>query len=796
MNQERRDILIQEYLNGSLNSEQARELLEAMEQSAELRRNFYEQATTDLMLKKMSEPAAEVSKIMRALAQPAVEEPKSQVVESHGTSWLKVAAIWLISCGTLTLLLIRDEPGPSKQAPAKITSLEKTEVQQQDQPFLAPPSEMTLKMEDRGPDMEEAPTELQKMASEAGAARAMGEVMPEDIAPPAAQGAELAEHKGSMHVDALPAAKSEPVKDQTRAMAPVTASNSMNKGMKQLDEVSPAPEPAAEALLVEAVEVAESENSGNPAQFLALGYASISKDTLKSEGEKFQSDFKNTGEKQQLRLMSEVQPEVSDETYTHHPENKSTLVADQPVSTFSIDVDTASYANARRFLNDGRLPPPDAVRVEEFINYFSYDYPDPTDHEPFSASMELAECPWNRDHLLVSIGLQGRRDVSRKSIGSNLVILMDVSGSMNDPDKLPLLKRGLEMLVRELTGDDRVAIVAYAGSSGVVLDPTPGHEKQKILRALESLRPGGSTHGSSGIRLAYQLASDHFIRGGVNRVILASDGDFNVGITDRGELIRFIEEQRQSGVFLSVLGFGTGNLQDATMESLADKGNGSYHYIDSEREARKVLVEELNATLVTIAKDVKLQVEFNPERVREYRLIGYENRHLADRDFDDDKKDAGEIGAGHSVTALYEIVLNDGLKGLRYAKKTEAGLGEHADELLQLKLRYKEPEADASQLRVFVLKAKEAPPGKGSQNLRFAAATAALAQILRGSGQLGAYSLQEVLSLAEEALGEDIGEYRREFLELVRRAAELKGETAGDNPRDSRYPRWPRSRER
>ncbi len=344
------------------------------------------------------------------------------------------------------------------------------------------------------------------------------------------------------------------------------------------------------------------------------------------------------------------------EAYAPIVENNFESVWQQPLSTFSIDVDTASYANVRRFLNQTSMPPAEAVRIEEMLNYFHYDYAPPQDNVPFAAHTAVADCPWAPAHRLVRVALKGREIAVDKRPASNLVFLLDVSGSMQDPNKLPLVKEGLRLLVGKLDENDRVAIVVYAGASGLALPSALGSDKQKIMQAIDALVAGGSTNGASGIQLAYDTAVANFVRGGANRVILATDGDFNVGITDPDQLVALIKEKAASGIFLSVLGFGMGNLKDATLEQLADKGNGNYAYIDSLAEARKVLVEQLSGTLVTIAKDVKIQIEFNPARVQSYRLIGYENRILAKEDFNDDKKDAGEIGAGHTVTALYEVV--------------------------------------------------------------------------------------------------------------------------------------------
>jgi len=472
------------------------------------------------------------------------------------------------------------------------------------------------------------------------------------------------------------------------------------------------------------------------------------------------------------------------ERYDHFAENRFLRTADAPLSTFSIDVDTASYANVRRFLAGGRRPPRDAVRIEELVNYFRYASPRPEGDDPFSVTAEAAECPWRPGHRLVRIGLEGR-DVARDARpAGNLVFLVDVSGSMGDPDKLPLVKQALLMLVDELTENDRVAIVTYAGDAGLKLPPTSGDQKATIRAAIESLSSGGSTHGSAGIELAYEQAAERFIPGGANRVILATDGDLNVGVTDDAALVDLITRKAKGGTFLTVLGFGQGNLQDEKMEKLADNGNGLYAYIDGVREARKVLVEQLTGSTITIAKDVKIQVEFNPAVVASYRLLGYENRALADEDFRDDTKDAGEIGAGHGVTALYEVQLVDdpaptagrGAEPLKYGRnepEPEAAtpLDEAASrELLTVKLRFKQPEGDTSRLVEVPLADAGGGFDTASADLRFAAAVAAFGMILRGSEHAGDATLPLVARIAGAALGEDAGGYRAEFLDLVRRA--------------------------
>jgi Ca-activated chloride channel family protein len=469
------------------------------------------------------------------------------------------------------------------------------------------------------------------------------------------------------------------------------------------------------------------------------------------------------------------------EAYDRIYENPFRRVLDNPLSTFSIDVDTASYANVRRFLNGGRLPPPDAVRIEEFVNYFTYDYEPPFGPEPFATHVEVAGCPWNLDHRLLRIGLKGKEVPQDIRPPSNLVFLLDVSGSMNRPEKLPLLKKSMQMLVEHLTEIDRVAIVVYAGASGLVLPSTSCGDKQTLLDALERLKAGGSTHGSAGIQLAYEVATDNFIKDGVNRVILCTDGDFNVGITDRGQLIRLIEEKAESGVFLSVLGFGAGNLKDSTMEQLADKGNGNYSYIDTLREGEKVLVEQMEGTLVTIAKDVKIQIEFNPAQILAYRLIGYENRMLKKEDFNDDTKDAGEIGAGHTVTALYELITSDrpedvgipDVDPLKYQKRGGLTSAAGSLEILTLKLRYKEPDGDTSKLIEQPVTDSFAEYSQASGDFKFAASVAAFGMILRNSEHKGNATLEMVAELAYEGMGADAEGYRAEFLELVKKADQL-----------------------
>jgi len=477
-------------------------------------------------------------------------------------------------------------------------------------------------------------------------------------------------------------------------------------------------------------------------------------------------------------------PGWAGDRYSPIVENPFQEVKNAPLSTFSIDVDTASYSKVRMYLmQQGVLPRPDAVRIEELVNYFTYEYDPPTDDRPFAAHLEVAECPWTPAHRLVRVGIKGKEIDRDQRPSSNLVFLLDVSGSMNQPNKLPLVKQGMKMLVDQLNENDSVAIVVYAAATGLVLEPTTGDHKQVILDALDRLHAGGSTNGGAGIQLAYQTALDHFIRGGVNRVILCTDGDFNVGVTGTDELVRMAEQNAKTGVFLSVLGFGMGNHNDAMLEQISGKGNGNYAFIDTEPEARKVLVEQMAGTLVTIAKDVKIQVEFNPQQVSAYRLIGYENRILAAQDFNDDKKDAGEIGAGHTVTALYEIVpagtASDvrppPVDDLRYQTQGAANEAAQSGELLTLKIRYKQPDGDTSTKLEFPARDEGRRFGQASQDFRFAAAVASFGMLLRDSQYKGNATYAGVLETATEAASGDTTGYREEFLKMVARARELTG---------------------
>jgi Ca-activated chloride channel family protein len=508
------------------------------------------------------------------------------------------------------------------------------------------------------------------------------------------------------------------------------------------------------------------------------------------------------------------QQDWNTESYSTIHENGFKDVLHNPLSTFSIDVDRASYSNVRRFINMGQQPPVDAVRIEEMINYFSYDYPEPDGEHPFSVTTTLSTCPWNTGHQLLHIGLQGKHIDKENLPPSNLVFLVDVSGSMNAPNKLQLLKSAFRLLVNELRPQDRVAMVVYAGAAGLVLESTPGNRKTEILEAMDKLQAGGSTAGGAGLKLAYKTAEEHFREEGNNRIILATDGDFNIGQSSDAEMERLIEQKREKGIFITVLGFGMGNYKDSKMETIADKGNGNYAYIDNVQEANKVLVSEFGGTLFTIAKDVKFQIEFNPARVKGYRLVGYENRLLNDEDFNDDTKDAGEMGAGHTVTALYELIpagaegeivdidplkyqSDRGVRGsngnndvlsagnnvrtdrtgqARTNRKTDhsGNSGEpYADELMTIKLRYKQPDGTTSTKVEIPVKGKLQKFDDTPDDFRFAAAVAEYGMILRGSDYLEQGSLADVLEMARGARGTDEEGYRGEFIRIVRTTESL-----------------------
>jgi Ca-activated chloride channel family protein len=517
-------------------------------------------------------------------------------------------------------------------------------------------------------------------------------------------------------------------------------------------------EPKKVKVTGEKLDVALKINENALAEVVVVGYGIQSKEML-------------TGSVQSVR--SGFVPSV--EEYTSSRENSFLYVQDKPLSTFSIDVDAASYSNMRRFVNQGQLPPADAIRTEELINYFSYSYAQPTGKDPVKVAAETGTCPWNTAHRLVRIGFKAREIADEKLPASNLVFLIDVSGSMYGPTRLELVKSSLKLLVNNLREQDRVAIVVYAGSAGEVLPSTSGSDKQKIREALDNLTAGGSTAGGAGIQLAYKIAEKNFIQEGNNRIILCTDGDFNVGISSTDGLEKLIEQKRQSGVFLTVLGYGMGNYKDNRMQVLAEKGNGNHAYIDNLQEANKVLVNEFGATLFTVAKDVKLQIEFNPGQVQAYRLIGYESRLLKDEDFNNDAKDAGEMGAGHNVTAFYEIVpvgapfpQGGSVDALKYQKTAEPKVKPTytgSNELLTVKLRYKEPDGDTS--KKIELPVIDNATNTSSADFRFAAAVAMFGQLLGNSYYKGSATYDQVIALAKTGLSNDEQGYRREFVRLV-----------------------------
>lgn len=467
------------------------------------------------------------------------------------------------------------------------------------------------------------------------------------------------------------------------------------------------------------------------------------------------------------------------EDYDNIVENKFLAATQNPLSTFSIDVDEAAYSNVRRYLENGSIPPAGAVRIEEMVNYFDYNYPKPVNGEPFTVNTEISECPWNPQHKLVHIGLQGKEIPVDNLPPSNMVFLVDVSGSMNEANKLPLVQASMNMLVDQLREKDKVAIVVYAGSAGLVLPSTSGSNKVKIKEAINNLEAGGSTAGGEGIILAYKTAKENFIKNGNNRIILATDGDFNVGVSSDDDLVRLIEQERKSGVFLSVLGYGMGNYKDNKMQQLADKGNGNHSYIDNIGEAKKVLVNEFGSTLFTIAKDVKIQVEFNPSKVQAYRLVGYENRMMAAEDFNDDAKDAGELGSGHTVTALYEVIpvgvqddFTKSVDPLKY-QSNDRKFFDKTDEIMTIKLRYKKPDEDVSKLITHPVMDNHTALANTSDNFRFSAAVAEFGLLLRGSDYKQQSSYDQVVSLAKGSKGIDNNGYRSEFIRLVQAATSL-----------------------
>ncbi len=494
----------------------------------------------------------------------------------------------------------------------------------------------------------------------------------------------------------------------------------------------------------------------------------------------------------QMKIMNlyEQEDDFNTEGYDFIQDNKFVRVTDHPLSTFSIDVDAASYGNVRRYLNNGSLPPAGAVRIEEMINYFHYTYPQPTDDKPFTINTEMTQAPWNKDHKLVMIGMQGKKIAMDKLPASNLTFLIDVSGSMEDENKLPLVKASMKMLVDQLRESDKVAIVVYAGAAGMVLKPTSGNNKTKIKEAIDNLNAGGSTAGGEGIRLAYKTAKQHFIAGGNNRVILCSDGDFNVGESSDDAMERLIENERKGGVYLTVLGYGMGNYKDSKMQKLAQKGNGNHAYIDDISEAKKVLVNEFGGTMFAIAKDVKLQVEFNPALVQGYRLIGYENRMLAKEDFNNDKKDAGELGSGHTVTAIYEVIpagIKDTMMGSVDALKYQQPIKTYVNnktEMMTVKARYKPIDSETSLLLSYPVVNNVKGIESASENLRFSASVAAFGMLLRNSEFKGNVNYDMILQIAKKSKGTDEEGYRSEFVKLVEKAQYLSTKNAPLNDKD------------
>ena len=536
---------------------------------------------------------------------------------------------------------------------------------------------------------------------------------------------------------------------------------------------APAPEDAPESEAEEVSGVEEMEVRGSTGDTLTVQLLSVRAIAFDS------ADPQAIGAS--LNFAPKPPPDWNTERYDESHESGFVRPADSPLSTFSIDVDTASYANVRRFLNEQMRPPEGAVRIEELVNYFRYPSRVEAGDEPFAVDLEIFDAPWRAEHRLVRIAIEGR-EMSRSEVPArNLVFLLDVSGSMQGADRLELVKYGLSRLTESLRPIDRVSIVVYAGASGLVLPPTSGSDEEAIVAALERLEAGGSTAGAEGIRLAYRTARENFDPAGINRVILATDGDFNVGVSNRSDLVELIEKERESGVFLTVLGVGRGNLNDAAMEQLADHGNGNYAYLDGRAEARRVLVEQADSTLVTIAKDVKIQVEFNPKQVQAYRLIGYENRRLTDQDFNDDRKDAGEIGAGHHVTALYEIVpveAKGGVKGasvdpLEYQAESNLTSAAHSGEWLNVKLRYKAPNGEESRLLSAALAGQPGSIRTASENARFSSAVALFGMLLKNSEFKGSGSFELVADLAQAAVGSDEHGERSEFLTLVEIARKM-----------------------
>jgi Ca-activated chloride channel homolog len=512
-------------------------------------------------------------------------------------------------------------------------------------------------------------------------------------------------------------------------------------------------------------------------EVVTVGYSTNRTRHSKIRGVAFVSDM-------DVRMPSPIHYNPGVESYSSINETGFRHSLANPLSTFSIDVNTAAYTNVRRFINNGQMPPADAVRIEEMLNYFTYEYAQSVDGHPFSVSSEYSDCPWEPKHKLLHIGLKGKEIPLEELPPSNLVFLIDVSGSMSSANRLPLVKSGFKMLVNKLRSVDNVAIVVYSGAAGCVLPSTPGNEKQKIIAAIDKLEAGGSTAGGAGIQLAYQIAVKNFIPNGNNRVILATDGDFNVGISNEDELQKFIEEKRKTGVYLTCLGFGMGNYKDSKMEILANKGNGNYAYIDNLQEVHKVFIKEFGGTLFTIAKDVKLQIDFNPAKVQSYRLIGYENRRLNNEDFKDDTKDAGEMGAGHTVTAVYEIIPS-GVESRfltdpdpsKYLKQNLPEIRNESSEIATIRVRYKQPAGDQSREFRQVVGDSRLAFNRTSDNFRFSASVAMFGMLLRNSDYKGNATYDLVSSMAEKARGSDDDGYRAEFIRMVKSVRDLDGLT-------------------
>ncbi len=525
---------------------------------------------------------------------------------------------------------------------------------------------------------------------------------------------------------------------------------------------------------LKSVEKLEQKPHQNSLDHLSTGAVVLSESTQKS----YKSN-KNSNYRTQENYSTNYYNEQKEESYEHYKPNQFEHALDAPLSTFSIDVDAASYSNARRFIQQGNLPPTDAVRTEEFINYFSYDYAQPKDNLPFSITTELGPCPWNAKNKLLHIGLQGQKITAENLPPGNFVFLIDVSGSMDAPNRLPLVKKSLRLMVNELGREDKISIVVYAGAAGVVLEPTRCNQKDKIMDAIENLKAGGSTAGGQGILLAYKIAKENYLNNGNNRIILATDGDFNVGVSSDNDLVKLIEEKREEGIFLTVLGYGMGNYKDSKLEKLANKGNGNFAYIDNLQEANKVLVNELGATLLTIAKDVKIQIEFNPALVKGYRLVGYENRILEAKDFNDDKKDAGELGAGHTVTALYELILSDSdfnpkTDPLKYQENRVKPQDFSSNEYATIKFRYKEPKESKSKLLSVTVKGINQELLSTSDDFRFSASVAQFGMLLSHSEYKGNSNYANTIELARQSKGRDNEGYRAEFIRLVDLASKLE----------------------